>query len=211
MQLYGYVSAQIKRIHYFLESASFIGCQANKALVAETSAVKKKMGKKRDRKARNRDRKQACSRLDLTKFMPIPTASCGQACWQDIFCRLSLSCWGWALDGVSSPSPFGAFNGRRTCLLQLAQWNSKGNEKHWYFKGTVCSESLVPALTDKSCPAPSESVSPASPARPNRECRRFPTRVGSVSAVCGMFSLRVSMQVGGRCATRGNQDVIFLP
>ena len=23
----------------------------------------------------------------------------------------------WALDGVSSPSPFGAFNGRRTCLL----------------------------------------------------------------------------------------------
>ena len=45
MQLYGYVSAQIKRIHCFLESTSFIGCQANKALVAETSAVKKKGGK----------------------------------------------------------------------------------------------------------------------------------------------------------------------
>ena len=39
MQLYGYVSAKIKRIDCFLESASFIGCQANKALVAETSAV----------------------------------------------------------------------------------------------------------------------------------------------------------------------------
>ena len=39
MQLYGYVSAKIKRIDCFLECASFIGCQANKALVAETSAV----------------------------------------------------------------------------------------------------------------------------------------------------------------------------
>ena len=29
--------------------------------------------------------------LSLTKFMPIPIASCGQACCQDIFCRLSLS------------------------------------------------------------------------------------------------------------------------
>ena len=26
---------------------------------------------------------------------------------------------------MSSPSPFGAFNGRRTCLLQLAQWHLK--------------------------------------------------------------------------------------
>ena len=50
-----------------------------------------------------------------------------------------------------------------------------------------------------------------SPVRRNRECRRFPTRVGSVSAVCGMLSLRVSMQVDGRCATDGTQDVIFLP
>ena len=39
MQLYGYVSAKIKRVDCFLEWASFIGCQANKALVAETSAV----------------------------------------------------------------------------------------------------------------------------------------------------------------------------
>ena len=39
MQLYGYISAKIKRIDCFLESASFIGCQASKALVAETSAV----------------------------------------------------------------------------------------------------------------------------------------------------------------------------
>ena len=39
MQLYGYVSAKIKRIDCFVECASFIGCQANKALVAETSAV----------------------------------------------------------------------------------------------------------------------------------------------------------------------------
>ena len=37
--LRGDVSAKIKRIDCFLESASFIGCQANKALVAETSAV----------------------------------------------------------------------------------------------------------------------------------------------------------------------------
>ena len=64
---------------------------------------------------------------------------------------------------------------------------------------------------NKSCPAPSESVSPVSPVRRNRECRRFPTRVASVSAVCGMLSLRVSMQVDGRCATDGNQDVIFPP
>ena len=78
---------------------------------------------------------------------------------------------------------------------------SKGNEKHrvpswqWYFKGAVCSESCAGTyLTNKSCPAPSESVSPVNPVRRNRECRRFPTRVGSVSAVCGMFSLRVSMQ-----------------
>ena len=39
MQLYGYVSAKIKRINSFLESAGFIGCQENKALVAETSAI----------------------------------------------------------------------------------------------------------------------------------------------------------------------------
>ena len=39
MQLYGYVSEKIKRINSFLESASFISCQANKALVAETSAI----------------------------------------------------------------------------------------------------------------------------------------------------------------------------
>ena len=55
------------------------------------------------------------------------------------------------------------------------------------------------------------SVSPVSPVRRNRECGRFPTRVGSVSAVCGVLSLRVSMQVDGRCATDGNQDVIFVP
>ena len=30
---------KIKRVDCFLECASFIGCQANKALVAETSAV----------------------------------------------------------------------------------------------------------------------------------------------------------------------------
>ena len=95
---------------------------------------------------------------------------------------------------------------------------SKGNEKHrvpswqWYFKGTVCSESCAGTyLTNKSCPAPSESVSPVSPVRRNRECRRFPTRVASVSAVCGMLSLRASMQVDSRCAADGNQDVIFLP
>ena len=91
---------------------------------------------------------------------------------------------------------------------------SKENQKprvpswQWYFKGTMCSESCAGTyLTNKSCPAPSESVSPVSPVRPNRECRRFPTRVGSVSAVRGMLSLRVSMQVDGRCATDGNQDV----
>ena len=42
----------------------------------------------------------------------------------------------------------------------------------------------------------SSSVSeckPVSPVRPNWECRRFSTRVGSVSAVCGMLSLRVSI------------------
>ena len=39
MQLYGYVSEKIKRINSFLESASFIGCQENKALVAETSVI----------------------------------------------------------------------------------------------------------------------------------------------------------------------------
>ena len=39
MQLYGYVSAKIKQINWFFDSASFIGGQANKALVAETSAV----------------------------------------------------------------------------------------------------------------------------------------------------------------------------
>ena len=62
-----------------------------------------------------------------------------------------------------------------------------------------------------SCPALSESVSPVSPVRPNRECGHFPTRVASVSAVRRMLSLRASMQVDGRCATAGNQDVIFLP
>ena len=63
MQLYGYVSAKIKRVDCFLESASFIGCQANKALVAETSAVQQTGREKRDRKARNGDQKQAGSRL----------------------------------------------------------------------------------------------------------------------------------------------------
>ena len=94
---------------------------------------------------------------------------------------------------------------------------SKGNGKHrvpswqWYFKGTMCSECCAGTyLTNKSCPAPSESVSPVCPVRRNRECRRFPTRVASVSAVCGMLSLRVSMQVDGRCATDGNQDVILI-
>ena len=76
----------------------------------------------------------------------------------------------------------------------------------------MCSECCAGTyLTNKSCPAPSESVSPVSPVRPNRECRRFPTRVASVSAVCGMLSLRASMQVNGRCAADGNQDVIFPP
>ena len=63
MQLYGYISAKIKRIDCFLECASFIGCQANKALVAETSAVQQTGREKRDRKARNGDQKQAGSRL----------------------------------------------------------------------------------------------------------------------------------------------------
>ena len=81
----------------------------------------------------------------------------------------------------------------------------------WYFKGTMCSECCAGTyLSNKSCPAPSESVSPVSPVRPNRECRRFPTRVASVSAVSGMLSLRVSMQVDGRCAADGNQDVILI-
>ena len=95
---------------------------------------------------------------------------------------------------------------------------SKENQKprvpswQWYFKGTMCSESCAGTyLTNKSCPAPSESVSPVSPVRRNRECRRFPTRVASVSPVCGMLSLRASMQVDSRCAADGNQDVIFLP
>ena len=146
--------------------------------------------------------------------MPIAMASCGQACCQDIFCRLSLSSSNWTLDGVSSPSPFGAFNGRRTCLLLWAQWNLKRESKapgafltvvfqRYHVFWVLCG--YLPA--NKSCPAPSESVSPVSPVRPNRECGRFPTRVASVSAVCGMLSLRVSMQVDGRCATDGNQDV----
>ena len=59
MQLYGYVSAKIKRIDCFLESASFIGCQANKALVAETSAVQQ-TGRE---KARQKSAEQAGSRL----------------------------------------------------------------------------------------------------------------------------------------------------
>ena len=147
--------------------------------------------------------------------MPIAMASCGQACCQDIFCRLSLSSSNWTLDGVSSP--FGAFNGidELVCFFEDNE-TSKGNGKHrvpswqWYFKGPMCSEAGT-YLTNKSCPAPSESVSPVSPVRPNRECRRFPTRVASVGAVCGMLSLRASMQVNGRCATDGNQDVIFLP
>ena len=117
MQLYGYVSAKIKQIDCFLECASFIGCQANKALVAETSAVQqtgreKNVTEKRGMEIKNRQ----AQNLSLTKFLPIAMASCGQACCQDIFCRLSLSSSNWTLDGVSSP-PFGAFNGRRTCLL----------------------------------------------------------------------------------------------
>ena len=59
MQLYGDVSAKIKRIDCFLESASFIGCQANKALVAETSAVQtnwkgKNVTEKRGMEIKNR-------------------------------------------------------------------------------------------------------------------------------------------------------------
>ena len=58
-QLYGDVSAKIKRIDCFLESASFIGCQANKALVAETSAVQtnwkgKNVTEKRGMEIKNR-------------------------------------------------------------------------------------------------------------------------------------------------------------
>ena len=94
-----------------------------------------------------------------------------------------------------------AIDGRGHLLLCISNFNR-----------TMCSESCTgTCLTNKSCPSPSESVSPVSPVRRNRECRRFPTRVGSVSAVCGMLSLRVSMQVDGRCATDGTQDVIFLP
>ena len=88
-------------------------------------------------------------------------------------------------------------------FLKLDTW--------WWSISFSFSESCAGTyLTNKSCPAPSESVSPVSPVRRNRECS-FPTRVGSVSAVCGMLSLRVSMQVDGRCATDGKQDVIFLP
>ena len=174
----------------------------------------KNVTEKRGMEIKNRQ----AQNLSLTKFMPIAMASCGQACCQDIFCRLSLSSWNWTLDGVSSPSPFGAFNGRRTCLLQWAQWNFKREWKapgafltvvfqRYHVFWVLCG--YLPA--NKSCPAPSESVSPVRPVRPNRECGRFPTRVASVSAVCGMLSLRASMQVNGRCATNGNQDVIFLP
>ena len=64
MQLYGYISAKIKRIDCFLECASFIGCQANKALVAETSAHPTNWkGKNVTEKRGMEIRKQAGSRL----------------------------------------------------------------------------------------------------------------------------------------------------
>ena len=154
--------------------------------------------------------------LSLTKFLPIAMASCGQACCQDIFCRLSLSSSNWTLDGVSSPLELSMVD-ELVCFNEHNE-TSKENQKprvpswQWYFKGTMCSECCAGTyLSNKSCSAPSESVSPVSPVRPNRECRRCPTRVASVSAVCGMLSLRASMQVNGRCATDGNQDVIFPP
>ena len=43
------------------------------------------MAEKRGIKIENRQAQD----LSLTKFMPIATASCAQACRQDIFCRLS--------------------------------------------------------------------------------------------------------------------------
>ena len=162
----------------------------------------------------NRDRTQANSRLKSHQVY----ADSNGILWPGMLTRhllsfepffLKLDTW-WRVISFSLVDELVCFNEHNE--------TSKENEKHrvpswqWYFKGTVCSESCAGTyLTNKSCPSPSESVSPVSPVRRNRECRRFPTRVGSVSAVCGMLSLRVSMQVDGRCATDGTQDVIFLP
>ena len=72
MQLYGYVSAKIKRIDCFLERASFIGCQANNALVAETSAVQQTGREKGVTEKRGIEIKiRQAQDLSLTKFMPI--------------------------------------------------------------------------------------------------------------------------------------------
>ena len=114
----------------------------------------------------NRDRTQANSRLKSHQVY----ADSNGILWPGMLTRhllsfepffLKLDTW-WRVISFSLVDELVCFNEHNE--------TSKENEKHrvpswqWYFKGTVCSESCAGTyLTNKSCPSPSESVSPVSP------------------------------------------------
>ena len=153
--LRGYVSAKMKRIDCFLESASFIGCQANKALVAETSAVQQTGREKTWQKSA--EWRSKTGRLKTWSHQVY--ADSNGILWPGMLPRrplslepffLKLDTWWWSIS-----FSFWSFQWQTNLsVLQYAQWSLRRESMKsiigclleggisWYFKGSVCPESL---------------------------------------------------------------------